>query len=112
MKHELEGMLRSGHPTRVEEWHDPEPPSDDDPPWATGRPVTMGAPPDEETLRFELARHLSRKTFPADRKALLRALHEQHAPDPLIDLMQRLPDDGTRYRNVREVVTALPGGTE
>jgi hypothetical protein len=24
MKHELRGLLRSGHPTRTEEWHDPE----------------------------------------------------------------------------------------
>ncbi|WP_086871301.1 hypothetical protein [Streptomyces viridochromogenes] len=29
MKHELQGLLRSGHPTRAEEWHDPEPSADD-----------------------------------------------------------------------------------
>ncbi|MER7541053.1 hypothetical protein ABTX77_40855 [Streptomyces sp. NPDC097704] len=28
-KKEVEGLLRSGHPTRVEEWRDPEPPVDE-----------------------------------------------------------------------------------
>ncbi|MEU6623897.1 hypothetical protein ABZ926_24400 [Streptomyces litmocidini] len=28
-KKEVEGQVRSGRPTRVEEWHDPEPPVDE-----------------------------------------------------------------------------------
>ncbi|MFF9839440.1 hypothetical protein [Streptomyces sp. NPDC013740] len=32
-KKEVEGQVRSGHPTRAEEWHDPEPPVDP-PPYA------------------------------------------------------------------------------
>src|SRR5690242_20154306 len=44
MKHELQGLLRSGHPTRTEEWHDPEPFADDDPEVARG-PVTPGRGP-------------------------------------------------------------------
>lgn len=28
MRKEVEGQVRAGHPTRVEEWHDPEPPVD------------------------------------------------------------------------------------
>jgi hypothetical protein len=31
LKHDLQGMLRGNRPSRVEEWHDPEPPADDDP---------------------------------------------------------------------------------
>lgn len=31
MKKETEGMLRGNRPSRAEEWHDPEPPADDDP---------------------------------------------------------------------------------
>jgi hypothetical protein len=31
MKAEMQGMLKANRPTRVEEWHDPEPPADDDP---------------------------------------------------------------------------------
>jgi hypothetical protein len=31
LKHELEGTLRANHPTRAEEWRDPEPFTDDEP---------------------------------------------------------------------------------
>lgn len=31
LKQELEGTLRGNRPSRAEEWHDPEPPADDDP---------------------------------------------------------------------------------
>jgi hypothetical protein len=106
MKHQLQGMLRSGHPTRVEEWHDPEPAADDDPPVVSTGPARAELP-DEESLRFEFARHLGRTAFPAKRSAIVRVLHERHAPDQLIDYVQRLPDDGTRYGNVRELVTAV-----
>jgi len=30
-KKEVEGQIRSGHPTRAEEWHDPEPPVEEPP---------------------------------------------------------------------------------
>jgi len=105
MKHELEGLLRSGHPTRTEEWRDPEPAADDGPAAAAG-PVPSDRP-DAPTARLELARRLSRSDFPADRHSLGRALAARHAPDPLIDLLQELPDDGSRYANVREIVTDL-----
>jgi len=32
MKKEVEGQVRSGRPTRAEEWHDPEPPEDENSP--------------------------------------------------------------------------------
>lgn len=32
MKKEVEGQVRSGHPTRAEEWHDPEPVEDENTP--------------------------------------------------------------------------------
>jgi hypothetical protein len=101
MKHELEGLLRSGHPTRTEEWHDPEPAADDDPAVAGG--------PDGTPLGTELARHLTRKAFPARRGALVRALEDNHAPDPVIDVVRGLPDGDHEYRNVQEIVTALGG---
>lgn len=106
MKHELQGLIRSGHPTRAEEWHDPEPGADDDPDVTTGPVPPRGAGGEAEALRFELARHLGRTPFPAKRGALLRALHEAHAPDRLIDLLGRLPEDRT-YQNVQEVVSGL-----
>jgi hypothetical protein len=108
MKHQLRGLLRSGHPTRVEEWHDPEPGADDDPPVVSTGPARAEADVlDESSLRFEFARHLARTSFPAKRAALVRTLHEQHAPDQLIDLVRRLPEDNTRYGNVRELASAV-----
>jgi hypothetical protein len=32
MKKEVEGQIRSGHPTRAQEWHDPEPVEDENSP--------------------------------------------------------------------------------
>lgn len=32
MKKEVEGQVRAGHPTRAEEWHDPEPVEDENSP--------------------------------------------------------------------------------
>ncbi|WP_374022130.1 hypothetical protein [Mycobacterium sp. HNNTM2301] len=40
LKHELDGTLRGNRPSRAEEWHDPEPPADDDPDVPTAGPVT------------------------------------------------------------------------
>ncbi len=80
MKHELQGLLRSGHPTRTEEWHDPEPVADDDPEVARG-PVTPGRGPTSlESTRLELARILGRGVFPAGPRELMRALDRRHAP--------------------------------
>lgn len=35
---EVDGMIRGTGPTRAEEWHDPEPPADDDPDVSPGTP--------------------------------------------------------------------------
>ncbi|MBT2393264.1 DUF2795 domain-containing protein [Streptomyces sp. ISL-1] len=106
MKHELQGLLRSGHPTRVEEWHDPEPPADDDPDVAL-RPVpTRGSLRPEDEMGTELARYLSRTAFPAPPRELLADLKRHHAPDRLVDLVSELPAQG-KYRSAHEVVMAL-----
>ncbi|GAA4893577.1 DUF2795 domain-containing protein [Streptomyces coeruleoprunus] len=105
MKHQLKGLLQSGHPTRTEEWHDPEPVADDDPELAHGRVPSNAF----EALRLELARYLARTPFPAHRGDLLRVLHERHAPDPLAERVAELPGDHT-YRSVQEVAKALDRG--
>lgn len=108
MKKELDGRLRSGHPTRAEEWNDPEPEADDDPE-LVNRPVPAPGPPGEaeaEALRSDLARHLGRNAFPAARRDLLRALLTANAPDTLVQAVRGLPEGG-RYRNFQEVVLAL-----
>ncbi|MFJ7771937.1 DUF2795 domain-containing protein [Streptomyces sp. NPDC097107] len=106
MKHELQGLLRSGHPTRTEEWHDPEPAAEDDPDVTYG-PVTPGRGPTYlEALRLELARNLTRGTFPASPPELSRALRRGHAPDALVEGLERLPHKA-RYDNVQELAVAL-----
>lgn len=110
-KREMQGWLRSGHPTRAEEWDDAEPGADDDPE-VTERPVPApgAADPAEaeaEALRSDLARHLGRRAFPADRDGLTRALTEHHAPGPLVETVRELPAGGDTYGNVQEVMAAL-----
>ncbi|MEU8679164.1 DUF2795 domain-containing protein [Streptomyces sp. NPDC048560] len=113
-KHELQGYLRSGRATHTQEAYDPEPPADDDPQVGPGGPVP---PPGEEReraraeaeaeeVRVELARHLSRADFPADRAGLVGALSSAHAPDALTDLVRGLPGDD-RYANAGEIARAL-----
>jgi Protein of unknown function (DUF2795) len=96
MKHELKGLLRSGHSTRSEEWHDPEPAADDDPDLAIGA----------GDVRSEMAKQLRRKDFPADKEALGRTLADRHAPDRWTRLVDRLPE-GRVFHRVQEVVQAL-----
>lgn len=106
MKQELQGLLRSGHPTRTEEWHDPEPTADDDPEVAGG-PVTPGrAGASLGTVRLELARHLSRSTFPASARHLTGALRRAYAPDTLVEAVERLPHK-EHYATVQELAEAL-----
>jgi len=107
LKHELQGLLRSGHSTRVDEWHDPEPAAEDDPEVTTGPVAGLGAREADQVLRFELARHLGRTPFPATRRELLRTLRERRAPDRLYELVRGLPGEGRYYRTVQDVVKAL-----
>ncbi|AWW36828.1 DUF2795 domain-containing protein [Streptomyces cadmiisoli] len=102
MKHELQGLLRSGHPTRTEEWYDPEPTAEDDPRIAGG-PVMPGSLPE---ARFELARLLGRSAFPAGPGELMTALRRKNAPDALIEPLRHLPRSA-RYDNVQELAEAV-----
>lgn len=96
MKHQLQGLIRSGRPTRSEEWSDPEPAADDDPELA----LAGG------DVRSELARHLRRTDFPADRVTLSGRLRERNAPDRWVAVVERLPW-GRRFDRIQEVVEAL-----
>ncbi|MGP4044561.1 DUF2795 domain-containing protein [Streptomyces sp. 2A115] len=108
MKHELQGLLRSGHPTRTEEWHDPEPTADDDLPVAGG-PVTPGTvTASMAAVRLELARLLGRTSFPAGPRELIDVLRSRYAPDTLVEAVERLPRKA-RYANARELAEAVVG---
>ncbi|MET9117844.1 DUF2795 domain-containing protein [Streptomyces longwoodensis] len=106
MKHELQGLLRSGHPTRSEEWHDPEPGADDDPQvWGGGLAPEAAS---LETVRLELARTLHRGDFPAPTKSVVGALRRHHAPDALIEAVAELPPKKT-WQGVQDLAEALVG---
>ncbi|MFE6895083.1 hypothetical protein [Streptomyces sp. NPDC057694] len=111
MKHELQGLLRSGHPTRSAEWHDPEPVADDDPEVAGG-PVLPGHGPGRlEALRHELGRLLGRTSFPATPAPLAATLRERSAPDALVERVAALAPD-TEFRTASELAGALIGDQE
>ncbi|MFF6779621.1 DUF2795 domain-containing protein [Streptomyces sp. NPDC012510] len=105
MKHELQGLLRSGHPTRTEEWNDPEPYAEDDPDVAYGPVTPSRAPARVEALRLELARVLGRTSFPAGPAELIRVLRDRHAPDALVEPLERLPRKA-RYDSVHRLAEA------
>ncbi|MBD0418727.1 DUF2795 domain-containing protein [Streptomyces sp. NPDC052309] len=111
MKHELQGLLRSGHPTRTEEWNDPEPTAEDDPEVMYGPVTPSRGPTVLETLRLELARNLTRGAFPATPRELTRALRRGNAPDALVERLERLPASA-RYGNVQELAQAMTGAGE
>jgi hypothetical protein len=109
MKHELKGLLRSGHPTRVEEWHDPEPAADDDPEVWAGPVGGLGSPASLERTRLELARILGRGAFPARAGELAAELRRDNAPDALVEAVADLPR-AERFNNVQQLAEALAGG--
>lgn len=117
LKKDTESIERSGREARAEEWHEVEPPGEDQP------EVSMipeghgpgGTPPGMEAEdvegRSELARWLQRSAFPADQELLLASAAETAAPDSIIALLDRLPA-GRTFQNVQDVWRALGGGTE
>ena len=117
LKHEIEGMLRSGRPTHAEEWNDPEPAAEGDPdvdasPAGTlvgGVPV--GMTPDAVVARAELSRWLDRADFPSTGADLVEAARDHRAPDAVADELTRLPADEV-YERIGDVVRALGYPTE
>ena len=116
--HETEGLVRSGHPTRVEEFRDPEPPGEDQP---TGDEHLMapdrapgtapGVTPADVRVRSEIARFLGPSVFPGRRDDLVAAATEHQATEEVLNLLEQLSAD-EEFRNVQDVARALGLGTE
>jgi hypothetical protein len=69
--------------------------------------VTPGrAPASVETVRLELARLLGRTSFPAGPRELTRLLRDKHAPDVLIEPLERLPHKA-HYATAHELAEAV-----
>jgi hypothetical protein len=116
LKRETRGEVQANRATRSEEWREPEPPGEDQPDatWAlVGKQGSAPAAVDQDAVetRSDLARHLERGMFPAQRADLIRTLEAHHAPQSLIDLAATLPED-TTFANLHEVLTALGLPTE
>lgn len=114
LERETEDLIRSGRPSRTEEWREPEPvegylhlnvPLDHQP----GAPQGMTAADAER--RSDIARYLPPRAFPADRDTLLGYLSRESAPDDISDAIGSLPA-GRRFRTIGEVVRALGIPTE
>src|SRR2546421_12963566 len=87
MKHETEGLVRSGHGTHAEEWKDPEPVGEDqpdvdrDPAGALhgGTPAGMAA--DDVEGRAELAAYGGQGAYTLVREQVLELLIDREAAD-------------------------------
>ena len=116
LKHDVEGLIRTGHDSR-EDWNSPEPSGEDQPDVDMVPNGTLaGGVPDGMTeqdveTRSELATYLGRSPWPAVGQRLVEVAEGNEAPDRVIDLLRRLPA-GREYANVQEAWSALQGGTE
>jgi hypothetical protein len=117
LEHEIQGMLKSGHATRSEEFREVEPVAEGEPDVA-GSPnstliggIPVGMTEDAVVARAELARWLVRADFPAERPGLVEAALDHRAPDAVVAELERLPD-GETYERIGDVVRALGYPTE
>ncbi|NJP65610.1 DUF2795 domain-containing protein [Streptomyces spiramenti] len=106
LKRELQGHLKATSSPRAEEGLRAEPPADDDPEVAEDTVSGAGSDGPPERLRLELARYLSRTSFPSDRDGLVNELRSRHAPDQLVESLAELPRD-QRFGTVHELTSAL-----
>jgi hypothetical protein len=95
----------------AEEWPGPESPDESNPgaTWAeTGRFAQTPGGEDWEAikLRSDLARHLSRTSFPASRAHLLETLTARQAEQRLLDMVSSLPA-GASFASLGELVRAM-----
>ena len=117
LKHQTQGLVRSGHTTHAEEWKDPEPVGEDQPdadrvPDGTlhgGVPQGMSA--EDLEGRAELAGYIGKAAYPLVRAQVIDLVMDGEAPQRVIDLVRNLPSD-RQFANVNELWTALGGHVE
>jgi hypothetical protein len=93
MSKETRGIVTGGHDPRAEEWKSAEPSGEDQPIVdLTGR----------EDTRVELATLLGKEIWPATGSMVQRRVREQHGPERIIDLVDRLPE-GRVFDNLADL---------
>jgi hypothetical protein len=117
LKHDTEGLVRSGHDPRAEEWRGSEPSGEDQPRVSLrpeepeGKGPGDGPSAAEVEQRSELASYIGRAPYPLKRDALLAILAGRNAPDRLVALVSRLPA-GESVANLQDLWRRLGGTTE
>jgi hypothetical protein len=99
MAREVRGIVQGTEGGRIEEWREPEAPGEDQPEAAE---VLDGG----QLTETRLGQYLDLSALPGDRDTLRRTAEKYHAPDDVLDALDRLPADRT-YRTVSEVWAAL-----
>lgn len=118
MAGEVRGMMTSGHDTHADESLSAEPSGEDQPDidrspdGALHGGVPDGMTDDDVEARSLLAGHLGKEVWPAPPPVLIAKAQKQNAPDAVLAMLARLPDDGRDYANLQEVWTELSGGIE
>jgi len=117
LKHQTQGLVRSGHTTHAEEWKDPEPIGEDQPdadlaPDGTlhgGTPAGMTG--DDVEGRAELAGYIGKDAYPLVGQQVLELVIDGQAPARVIDLVRRLPS-GREFHNINDIWISLGGHVE
>jgi hypothetical protein len=95
---ETRGLVQGGHDTRAEEWRSAEPSGEDQP--------DVSVDPGSVDDRAELAGLLGKEIWPATGAMLQRRVREQHGPDRIIDLVDRIPE-GRVFDNLADLWDSL-----
>jgi hypothetical protein len=117
LKHQTQGLVRSGHTTHAEEWKDPEPAGEDQPDNDRAPDGTLhggiphGMTDEDVEGRAELAGFIGKEAYPLVREQILDLVIDGKAPDRVIALARELPS-GRQFHTVNDVWTALGGHVE
>ena len=117
LAHEVQGMMKAGRSTHMEEWNDPEPSGEDQPdvdrdPGATLQgAVPDGMTPDDVERRSALAQALGKDVYRATGAALVERARENDATEDVLRTLEQLPSNQT-FENMQDVWMTLGGGIE
>lgn len=117
MAHDIRGTTQGTAGGRAQEWHEAEPPGEDQPEPTTvpagdnrsGTPQGMSSEDVEQ--RSRLGRYINLSALPGDRTALRRSAEGNEAPADVLDEIDQLPA-GRTFQTVSEVWAALGHANE
>ncbi|MCB5906253.1 DUF2795 domain-containing protein [Streptomyces pinistramenti] len=117
MKKQLRAELTADRSLRAVEERELQPAGEDQPEVARAPDTVFrggtpfGMTEEDVGIRSELAQHLGRSIYPADKPTVINKLRRDHAPDRLVALAERLPADEL-YPNVQTIAESLGLATE